>query len=271
MKTLKYLGIAAIMIVFAACKGGGSGSSSGSMSPVSEKIQGPLGAYFEIVSKDYKAIDGHVSIEIKRIKEGFPAPWEDGMEVGYTGGEFEPHFTIEFQDEDGNVVSKGKTDIVYDEEDLKAIAALGVDETATITFNLITEECKASKFKMGSTFEVHEAEDDSSNSSDDSGDSSISSDDNSDDDTGSYSSSSSGSQDWDALLNSYEQYVDKYISCVKKAAKGDMSAMSEYPALMEKAQEFSDKMEGAQGDMSASQWARYMRITNKMAKAAQQM
>ena len=84
-------------------------------------------------------------------------------------------------------------------------------------------------------------------------------------------SSSSSSQDWDALLDSYEQYVDKYISYMKKAVQGDMSAMAEYPALMEKAQEFSDKMEEAEDEMSTSQWSRYMKITNKMVTAAQQL
>lgn len=79
------------------------------------------------------------------------------------------------------------------------------------------------------------------------------------------------SEDWDALLSSYEQYVDKYISYVKKAAKGDVSALSEYPALMEKSQEFSSKIGGAKGAMSASQWARYMEITNKMTQAAANM
>lgn len=83
--------------------------------------------------------------------------------------------------------------------------------------------------------------------------------------------SGSDSEDWDALLNSYEQYVDKYISYMKKAAKGDMSALSEYPALMEKAQKFSDKMKNAQSNMSASQWAKYNEITQKMLKAAQEM
>ena len=78
----------------------------------------------------------------------------------------------------------------------------------------------------------------------------------------------SDSEDWDALLDSYEKYVDKYISFAKKAATGDMDALTEYPALMEKAQELSDKMEDAKGEMSASQWRRYMEITNKMATAA---
>ena len=47
--------------------------------------------------------------------------------------------------------------------------------------------------------------------------------------------------------------------------------MTEYPALLEKAQEFSAKMQDAQGDMTASQWARYNKITMKMANAAQNL
>ena len=82
-------------------------------------------------------------------------------------------------------------------------------------------------------------------------------------------SSSASSQDWDAMLDSYEEYVDKYISLLKKAAEGDMTAMTEYPALLSKAQEFSDKMENAKGSMSASQLVRYTKITEKMLKAAQ--
>ena len=84
-------------------------------------------------------------------------------------------------------------------------------------------------------------------------------------------SSSSDSEDFDAVLESYEEYVDQYIVLMKKAAKGDMSAMSEYPTLMEKAQELGEKMEKAKGDMSASQLARYQKITMKMAEAAQNM
>ena len=85
------------------------------------------------------------------------------------------------------------------------------------------------------------------------------------------SENSSDSEDWDAMLDSYEEYVDKYISCAKKASSGDMAALQEYASLMEKAQEISDKMDDAKDEMSASQWARYMKITNKMASAASQM
>ena len=82
-------------------------------------------------------------------------------------------------------------------------------------------------------------------------------------------SSSASSQDWDAMLDSYEEYVDKYISLLKKAAEGDRTAITEYPALMSKAQEFCDKMENDKGSMSASQLVRYTKITEKMLKAAQ--
>lgn len=82
-------------------------------------------------------------------------------------------------------------------------------------------------------------------------------------------SSSSGSQNLDALLTSYEQYVDKYIALMKKAANGDMDALGEYPGFMEKAEDLSKKMQNAKGSMSASQWARYNKITQKMMQAAQ--
>lgn len=83
--------------------------------------------------------------------------------------------------------------------------------------------------------------------------------------------SDTDSPDWNELLDSYEQYVDKYISYVKKTANGDMDALAEYPSLLQKAQEFSEKMKGAQSKMSESQWARYMKITNKMTKALQEL
>ena len=47
-----------------------------------------------------------------------------------------------------------------------------------------------------------------------------------------------------------------------------MSALSEYTALMEKAQEYSVKIKNAQDDMSALQWARSVKITNKLTTAA---
>lgn len=73
---------------------------------------------------------------------------------------------------------------------------------------------------------------------------------------------------FDEWLDDYEDYVDKYISFVKKAKSGDVRALAEYPALMQKAQDLNDKIEDVKSDLSHSQLARYNKITQKLAKAA---
>ena len=78
----------------------------------------------------------------------------------------------------------------------------------------------------------------------------------------------SDAEDWDAVLDSYEEYVNNYISLLKKAKNGDMKALSEYPAVMDDAQELSEKLQNAKGSMSSSQLSRYTRITTKMTQAA---
>lgn len=82
------------------------------------------------------------------------------------------------------------------------------------------------------------------------------------------SSTSSSSEDWDSLLDSYSEYVDQYVALAKKAKNGDETTMSEAAELVVKANEMNSKLVGAKGDMSASQWARYMKITAKMTKIA---
>lgn len=80
---------------------------------------------------------------------------------------------------------------------------------------------------------------------------------------------SSSSSDWDSALDESEEYVDEYIKFYKKAMEGDMSAMSEYASLLEKAQSMYDKLDGAQGEMTASQLARLNKIQMKMVNAMQ--
>lgn len=71
----------------------------------------------------------------------------------------------------------------------------------------------------------------------------------------------------DDMLNEYEKYVDRYIATMKKAQAGDMSAMAEYAKLLEQAQKLQEKIEKMQGDMSATQVARYAKITSKLTNA----
>lgn len=82
---------------------------------------------------------------------------------------------------------------------------------------------------------------------------------------------SSNGEDWDSLLDSYEEYVDMYISLLKKASSGDMSAVSEYTSYMSKAQEISQKMADATSKLSPAQLNRFNKINQKMLQAAQNM
>lgn len=82
---------------------------------------------------------------------------------------------------------------------------------------------------------------------------------------------SGNSEDWDSLLDSYEEYVDMYISLLKKASSGDLSAVSEYTSYMSKAQEVSQKMADATSKLSPAQLSRFNKINQKMLQAAQNM
>lgn len=250
MKVLSYLFIAIAALCLASCH------SESTINPTSVKINGPLSEYFEVVDRNYKLTDGKVNIEFKRIEEGGPenASWNAN-----------PMFTVELLDEDGNSISSSSTSLALSQEQLEAVFALSVDETASITFEFDNTK-GAVKFKVSSKW----------NEDTESGTGSAANDTlNAVNDTlaigAESTASSTGSEDWDALLDSYDQYVTKYISFVKKAAKGDMSAVAEYPALMEKAEEYGNRLENAKSDLSAAQWARYMKITQKMASAASEM
>ena len=267
MKVLKCFMMVVLTVCLASCGGKKSSDSETSFDVTVDNttIGGKLSQYFSLEDKTYK---------YQKVEEG---PWDhDNVTVELKciqplPENLKAYIGVEVLDENGTVISAGKADYdsFNDYEVLRQATPGQVVTVKIINCESLGENTPA-KIRLSSIVEEEEEPSGSSSSSESSDDSSVSSEESSDDEE-SISSSSSGSQDWDALLNSYEQYVDKYISYMKKAAKGDMSALAEYPALMKKAQEFSEKMENAQGDMSASQWARYLKITNKMTKAAQEM
>lgn len=225
------------------------------------QIGGELSKYFTLEEKTYKYKKGiidEVTVELKCIE---PLPKD-----------MEAYIGIDVLDEDGSVIVTNAPDVwTFNDYDLLRSATSGQIVTIKIeNHEHFAEGETPAKIRLSSVVKQDESAsghiasvgDIEVSSSDE-----VSSDDSDGDDVYA-TSSSSGTEDWDALLNSYEQYVDKYISLAKKAAKGDMSALTEYGSLMEKAQEFSNKMQNAQGQMSASQWSRYMKITQKMAQAA---
>lgn len=240
------------------------------LTPETTRIKGDLSDYFEVVEREYTPTNEWgtlVSVEVRRTDKEYAFSLDGVEPYGTYGSGVKGHagFGIEILDAKGNVIDKSAANAgglsgMYSSDDMKEALKLKPGETATVRWSFRFDDKTPVKFRLSSAYE--ECSDrGSDNDSDDSDDDSA--------DVSSYSSS--GSEDWDDLLSSYEKYVDKYISYVKKAANGDMDALSEYPALMEQAQEFSEKMSNAQSDMSAAQWSRYMKITNKMNKAAQQM
>lgn len=84
------------------------------------------------------------------------------------------------------------------------------------------------------------------------------------------SSSASASSDWDDVLDEYEEFVDNYIKLLKKAKDGDLSAMTQYVPMMEKAQKLANKLDKA-GELTPAQAARYAKINARMAQAAQSL
>ena len=85
------------------------------------------------------------------------------------------------------------------------------------------------------------------------------------------SSSSSSSADVEAMLDSYDRYVTKYIAVMKKVAQNDASALAEYPSLMEQCNDLTEKLQRCKDDMSPAQWNRFNKITMRMAEAANNM
>lgn len=277
MKTIKNFTIVVMAISLASCGGKKNSDEKIVLIPETTHIKGDLGDYFNVVDKEYTVTDDWgdmVTIEVERTDMDYSFDLKGVEPYGTSGKGVTGHagFGVEILDEDGNVIAKTAATAsglsgMYSSDDMKEALKLKAGETGTVRWSFhFDSDKKPAKFRLTSSYEeVDSSNWDSDSSSSDDDDSSSS------DDDDSYSNSSSGSQDWDELLESYEEYVDKYISYLKKASKGDMTALSEYPALMQKAQNFSDKMKNAESSMSASQWARYNKITMKMLEAAKEM
>lgn len=281
MKVLKYLSFAVLLLCLASC---GKGDENSVTLKVETEL-GPLADYIKVTDQevvvkmsdekedgaDCKVITSSLALEvIKSVASNYSFYFDvvvldkDHVEIGTL-----PYFNIEsISDYDNgdlsNVLLAGSlraqmkdSDKVAeitpeDQEELNKI----FKEGAYIVIKPNDPNAKYEEYKgKSSNAEVVESSDDTITEDEDIA----------------VSSSSSSSQDWDAMLDSYEEYVDNYISLLKKAANGDRSAMAEYPALMKKAQEFGNEMKNAQGSMSASQLARYTKISTKMLKAAQEM
>lgn len=79
------------------------------------------------------------------------------------------------------------------------------------------------------------------------------------------------SDNWDSILNQYEQYVNKYIAAIKKVQNGDATAAADLASLAAKAEKLAAQLQKAEDDMTEEQMARYAKITAKLASAVATM
>ena len=75
--------------------------------------------------------------------------------------------------------------------------------------------------------------------------------------------------DWDKVLDEYESYVNSYVKLAKKANKGDMTALAEYPDMLKNAQSLGNELSNAKVTMTPKQLKRYMAIQTKITTAIQ--
>lgn len=147
-KLFQILALGAALCALVSC-----GGSPMKISPSKEAISGPLGQYFKIVNREYKVVDRKVSVDIQRIAEGLPDPWDEEMKIGFIENCYEPGFVFEFTDEDGDVVEKETVNVMDYSDALNSIMALSAGESTSLIMYVSEKTIK--KFRVSSTFECN--------------------------------------------------------------------------------------------------------------------
>lgn len=232
--------------------------------PYETKIKGYLSNVFEIQDGSYKFDytgnkymgKGKIQIKIKSIGQG------DLKDYGLLDGNNGPLY-LTICDKNGTPLTDF-SDIAsdYNGDDLLKDMMTKIGEENWIPFQASTYQGKrlpdeAATFII--TSKKIEKREDSSNSNNIFSNEEV--------------SVTSGGENWDKMLDDYEEYVDKYIEFLRKANDGDMSAMTEYTSLMGKATQLQKSMKKAQKDnnLNVQQIERVTKIQNKMLKAASEM
>lgn len=224
--------------------------------PETTEVSGGLGDCYKVVEKEYKSTKNVLTVELERTDAELPFELKEG-EKAHAYGSYEASvnvrvgFGIEFLDKDGKVLETKFADAVgasYSALDPEKLAKLKAGEKGIIRFTVADYVKEAVMFRISSAYEEVGHSGSSSASSD--------------------NTESTSSTDWDKVLDEYESMMNSYVNAVKKSSQGDMSAMTEMANYLEKAQSFADKLENAEDDMSSTQWARFMKIQEKMVKAA---
>jgi hypothetical protein len=225
--------------------------------PSSINIDGNLSNEISIVQNAPHSItiinEYQTEVKIKlKVKKGNNATNSDNDEI--LG-------SLEFFDSDDVPISGFPTEFDDYEARVKLCSILNsnIDTESWITLkmkgNIEKLPLKLSKFKLSLNIEKNKYGYSSNNDVDNSY-------------TNESGSVSSGSSNFDELIRSYEKYIDQYIVLMKKAKNNDMSALSEYPTMMQKAQDLQTKISRVQGQMSPEQVGRFTSLQTKLIQAA---
>lgn len=212
------------------------------LSPQTTTIDGNMGEYYEIVEGDYKVSDfsSEFKFDVKCIKD---TPYDTYTKLG---------IGYEILDESGKVLDSKNATLEYlNPLDSYQFLNLKEGEEGQIKIYIAgyPDALKGAKtFKItinagGEVSEVTPAEEEVSEPA------------------------TAASNNWDKVLDEYEDYCNKVSSLSKKAMAGDMSAMTEYASLVENAESLSNKLENAEDEMTTAQVARLNKIAQKMAQS----
>lgn len=229
-----------------------------SVNPQNLEVKGVLKEYYEVVSKEYILKENSISnylLTVELIRTDVPLPFDVDKATSFSvRSEDKPiqvGFGIELLNKNGDIIetsqaSEGGWNGVYSSEDIENLIQLNANETGIVRWSVgqgIVDD--------GLTlFRITSALDGVSKTA--------------------KTSSATKSSEWDEVLDDYEKYIDQYIKLYKKATAGDMSAMTEYASMLEKAESLENKLKKAKnGTLTASQISRMAKIQNKMISAIQ--
>lgn len=215
-----------------------------------------------LVDKVYKipvsetSSDQKISVEVKRKEKDFPFNTDKINPFGTNGGEeYHVGFGIELLGDSGpvqvNNATEGGLSGPYSDEDVSSLFKLKKGETGYIRWT-VNKTDGINSFQLTSALQKEDPSASTSSSSTDA------------------STTTADTKNWDKVLNDYEKYVDDYVVLYKKAMKGDATAVSEYPAIMQKAQDLQQSLDGAKNDkgFTSAHATRMLKIQQKMLAAA---
>lgn len=148
MKHIQFFLLVALALLMCCCN-----ENSQAIKPISEKINGSLGDYFQLVQGNYLPQEGRVTFDLLRIKEGWPVPMKTNALLGDCDECFEPSFMAEFMDQEGDVLAKSIVDFFSAPEQMTALMELKPNEKGSISFAMASNG--ACKVKMLSDFVYH--------------------------------------------------------------------------------------------------------------------